>query len=142
MPYIPFYSVCPQTAMEETKAITIQDTNNEFGLPQGQYYFTELFCDECDCRRVLLQVYLGQEIVATIGYGWDKLSFYKKEFLVLGEKEIISFKGPSLDIYQTQSKSSNKIFNMYKKLLFSDKGYLDRIEKHYLQFRKVLEHYT
>jgi hypothetical protein len=80
MPYLPFYNICPKTAEKETRAITILQSDNEFGLPKGDYAFIELFCDECDCRRVIFQVFLNQKIVANISFGWEKLVFYKKAF--------------------------------------------------------------
>ncbi|WP_169433305.1 hypothetical protein [Lewinella cohaerens] len=80
MPYLPFYNLCPETAIEETRVITILDRDNDFSLPVGEYAFIELFCDECDCRRVFLKVLLDQKEVANIVYGWGKLSYYKRTF--------------------------------------------------------------
>ncbi len=88
MPYIPLHNICPRIAEKETRVITIQQDDNEFHLPQGDYVFIELFCDECDCRRVFLHVFIKQKIVATIAYGWEKLSFYKKEFKGFNVKDI------------------------------------------------------
>ena len=139
MPYIPFENICPKIAQEETRVITIQQEDNAFDLPKGDYYFFELFCDECDCRRVFLQIFLNQKIVATIAYGWEKLSFYRKEFKGFDEKEIKVLKGPALDPFQYQSVISDKILNMFNKVLFTDKYYLDRIENHYNQFKKALD---
>jgi len=139
MPYIPFHNICPKTAEEETRVITIQQTDNEFALPKGGYVFIEFFCDECDCRRVFLQVLMNKKIVATIAYGWEKLSFYKNEFKGFDEKEIKELKGPVLDSFQYQSDMSSRILKMFDKILFSDKKYLARIEKHYNQFKKTLK---
>lgn len=139
MPYVPFYLVCPETAESETRTIIIQQYDNEFNLPAGYYDFIELFCDECDCRRVFLQVFMNQKRVASIAYGWGKLSFYKKEFKGLDENELKEFKGPSLDPFQVQSHLSDGILQMFKKLLFTDKEYMDRIQRHYRQFKMQLK---
>ena len=139
MPYIPFHEICPRIAEKETRVITLPQNDNEFNLPQGDYVFIELFCDECDCRRVFLQVILNQKIVATIAYGWEKLSFYRNEFKGFKENEIKELKGPSIDSFQYQSDISNQILRMFNKILFSDKEYLSRIIKHYDQFKKTLK---
>ena len=139
MPYIPFHDICPRIAEKETRVITLHQNDNEFNLPQGDYVFIELFCDECDCRRVFLQVIMNQKIVATIAYGWEKLSFYRNEFKGFRENEIKELKGPSLDSFQYQSDISNQILRMFNKILFSDKEYLNRITKHYDQFKKTLK---
>ena len=139
MPYIPFHQICPRIAEKETRVITLPQNDNEFNLPQGDYVFIELFCDECDCRRVFLQVIMNQKIVATIAYGWERLSFYRNEFKGFKENEIKELKGPSIDSFQYQSDISNQILRMFNKILFSDKEYLSRIIKHYDQFKKTLK---
>ena len=139
MPYISFHDICPSTAEKETRVITLQQNDNEFDLPQGDYVFIELFCDECDCRRVFLQVILNQKIVATIAYGWENISFYRKEFKGFKEDEIKELKGPSIDSFQHQSVISNHVLKMFNRILFSDKEYLNRITKHYDQFKKTLK---
>jgi|AntRauTorcE11898_2_1112593.scaffolds.fasta_scaffold03083_6 hypothetical protein len=139
MPYVPLYNICPGIAEKETRVISIQQNDNEFHLPQGDYVFIELFCDECDCRRVFLQVFMNQKAVATIAYGWEKLSYYKKEFRGFNEKDIKELKGPALDSFQYQSDISDRVLKMFNKILLSDIEYLDRIKKHYDQFKKTLK---
>jgi len=138
MPYIPFVEICPDIAVNETRLISLLDNINEFNLAQGDYAFVELFCDECDCRRAFIQVHFNREVAATIGYSWEKLTFYRKEFKGFEEEEIKELKGPGLEFFQYQSEISEEILMMFKKILFSDQEYLDRIERHYDQFRKNL----
>lgn len=138
MAYIPFHNICPKIAEVETRVINILQNNNEFGLPKGEYAFVELFCDECDCRRVFLQVFMNQKNEATIAYGWGSLSFYRKEFYGFSEKDIKEIKGPTLDSFQYQSNISGRILDMFNKVLFCDKAYLDRIKRHYSQFKEML----
>jgi hypothetical protein len=138
MSYIPFQHVCKKKAEEETRVISIVRKDNEFGLPMGAYAFVELFCDECDCRRVFLQVFQNEKIVALIAYGWGSLAFYRKEFKGFSESEIKEIKGPTLDPFQCQSDISGGVFEMFNKVLFLDKAYLARIETHYNLFKKML----
>ncbi len=138
MAYIPFYNICQEIAEKETRVITLQHNDNEFNLPKGDYAFIELFCDECDCRRVFLQVVMNQKIVTTIAYGWEKLSYYRKEFKGFEEKEIKEIKGPSIDSFLHQSNISNQVFEMFHMLLFSNKEYMNQITKHYYQFKEAL----
>jgi len=139
MPYIPFHNICLKIAKKETRVITILENYNEFDLPKGEYVFIELFCDECDCRRVFLQVFMNKKIAATISYGWEELSFYEKEFEGVDGVDMKEFKGPSLDSFQYQSNISKGILKMFDELLFLDKEYLGRIEKHYNEFKNKLK---
>jgi len=139
MAYVPFQHICPEIAENETRVINIIHENNEFGLPLGEYVFMELFCDECDCRRVFLQVFRNMENEATIAYGWENLSFYRKEFRGFEEKLIKEIKGPVLDTFLYQSEISGGIFKLFNKMLFSDKAYMDRIVKHYKLFKQKIK---
>jgi len=138
MPYIPFHHICKKLAEEETRVISIVRIDNEFGLPLGDYAFVEFFCDECDCRRVFLQVFMNQKNVALIAYGWESLAFYRKEFKGFSEQDLKELKGPTLDPFQYQSEISGGILELFNKILFLDKAYLARIERHYNQFKKML----
>ncbi len=82
---------------------------------------------------------MNRKIVATISYGWEKLSYYRKEFKGFNEKEIKELKGPTLDPFQYQSNLSDRVLKMFYKILFTDEKYLHRIEKHYNQFKRALK---
>ncbi|HZJ74708.1 MAG TPA: hypothetical protein VFC87_07880 [Perlabentimonas sp.] len=138
MAYIPFHQICPEVAEKETRVISVLHKDNEFELPVGNYAFVELFCNECDCRRVFFQVFFNQKKVATIAYGWESLHFYRKAFKGFSEQDIKEIKGPTLDSFQYQSDISRGVFKLFNKLLFTDKAYLARIERHYKQFTKML----
>jgi len=75
MPYVPFFEYCPETAEKETRCISLLLDNNEYELPTGNYYFTENFCDECDCRRVFFNVFDEKKMVAVIYWGWETWIF-------------------------------------------------------------------
>ena len=51
----PFISRFPGLGEQETRVATILEDGD---LPEGEYAFLELYCDEpgCDCRRVVIQV--------------------------------------------------------------------------------------
>jgi hypothetical protein len=56
---------------------------------------------------------MNQKAVATIAYGWEKLSYYKKEFRGFNEKDIKELKGPALDSFQYQSDISDRVLKMF-----------------------------
>lgn len=140
MYYIPFYELCPETAISETRVIQILSDLNEFKLPPGEYSFLESFCDSCDCRRVFLNVHKDRKAVATIAYGWEKFSFYQKAFKNLSGTEIKLFKGPGLDPYLHQSELAGGVFQLFMKELFTDKEYMYRIRNHYAAFKRALKY--
>lgn len=140
MYYIPFYELCPETATKETRVITILSDINEFKLPGGDYEFQESFCDSCDCRRVFINVYKDNKMIATIAYGWEKFSFYQKAFKSFSGTEIKQIKGPGLDPYQPQSIYADSVFGLFMKLLFTDREYIYRIKRHYDEFKRALKY--
>src|SRR3989344_510036 len=100
-----FHNRFLDVAEKETRCIIIP-----FGkkLPAGEYFLTESYCndDNCDCRRVFINIVHNQEIVATIGYGWEDLPFYEKW---LGDKSLAKdMKRPILELGTQQSKHSSE----------------------------------
>ena len=81
MPMIPFMERFPEVGARETRSVTVPPRQD---LPEGEYGFVELYCDEpaCDCRRVILDVLRPEtgwsKVWATISYGWESLDFYGK----------------------------------------------------------------
>src|SRR5712691_7758423 len=55
MPMIPFMEKFPELAASETRSAQVA---GQGGLPDGDYGFFELYCNEpgCDCRRVIVTV--------------------------------------------------------------------------------------
>jgi len=98
MPMIPFLERFPELGARETRSVTITQQQD---LPDGEYGFLELYCDEpgCDCRRVIIDVLRPEtgwsKIWATIGYGWESLRVYRKWGGL--SRDAIEIKGPYLD---------------------------------------------
>ena len=68
-------------------------------------------------------------------YEWGKLSFYRREFKGFDEKTLKDLQGPVLESFQYQSNIADRVLKMFKQVLFADKEYLARIERHYKQFK-------
>lgn len=141
MPYVPFYQYLPAIARTETRVITLLSSNNEFELPAGEYAFVEMFCDECDCRRVFFTVMSkrSKEPVAVISWGWESKQFYIKWFGSYDEVAINEMMGSSLNTFSEQSPIAPKVLHMFNTLLLNDKTYISGIKKHYDLFRNELE---
>ena len=82
---IAFHSLFSELAQREVRCVHLGPPPDSGlpGLPADEYAYLEFYCAEldCDCRRVMLQVISkGQpgRIFATISYGWEKESFYRK----------------------------------------------------------------
>jgi hypothetical protein len=135
-----FYNRFPRVAEQETRAIVITDAT-DIDLPPGEYYFTESFCNDikCDCRRVFLNVIHNDKIVATIGYGWEDLEFYKAWFKGSNFDLLPGFKGPVLEMGQVQSKYAKTILKLFEDVLLEDIDYIDRIKNHYDMFKGSLK---
>ena len=131
----PFFNRSPHIAVSETRTMHVYGNSQ---LPDGKYGFIELYCSDpkCDCRRVLIQVMTptsGQKVWATINYGWESLSYYKKWSRGIDK----DCKGPFLDPINPQSPYAETLLHFFKDIL-KDKAYADRFAKHYSLFRKTL----
>ena len=140
MPYIPFYELLPAIAKMETRVITLLSSSNEFDLPEGEYAFVELYCNECDCRRVFLSVMKEgvQEPVAIISWGWETEQFYIEWYGKYDSDIIKEMKGSTLLMTARQSVISKNVLRMFNHVLLNDSFYTSRIKKHYDFFRKEL----
>ncbi|MFZ4400792.1 MAG: hypothetical protein ACOYO1_12215 [Bacteroidales bacterium] len=138
MPFIPYIELCPEKGDVETRKIQLFQNTNKLGLPIGSYVFIELFCNECDCRRAMFNVFKDNESVAVISWGWESYSFYRK-WLGADDKELIKeMQGTELNMMSPQSKLAPKVLAMFKMVLLSDKSYTERVKTHYHEFRIVL----
>ncbi|MEN0048210.1 MAG: hypothetical protein AAF806_14205 [Bacteroidota bacterium] len=133
--YQPFHEIFPNIAEAKTRNIT--PLNNPI-LPKGQYFFSPAYCKDkkCDCRRTLINVIHmpsieSANIVATISYGWEPMSFYRNWGSYLSEAMLREFKGPVLDKMQPQSAHAPYFLNFFKQELMKDAAYMERIQRFY-----------
>lgn len=103
------------------------------------YVIVDSYCDnkKCDCRRVLLNIYKFEEkqldrkdILATISYGWEPISFYRRWAKGMSDQQIRDFKGPSLDNFQPQSALSDYFLEQFK-ILIDDGFYKKQLISRY-----------
>jgi len=138
MIYEPFHGKFPKVAEEESIYI-FAPKDNAFGIPEGNYLFVELYCNElkCDCRRVFLEVFSDiDESLATICWGWETMAFYQK-WLGFSDKEMIKdLKGPALNTSSHQSDIAPALLKFTSEVLLKDEDYVATIKKHYLMFKK------
>ena len=139
MPMIPFMERFPEVGARETRSVTVPPRQD---LPEGEYGFVELYCDEpaCDCRRVIIDVLRPEtgwsKIWATISYGWESLDFYRKWG---GQgNDPIEMKGPYLDPLNPQTKYSAALLNLFQFLVQSPE-YVARLQRHYQMFRESVD---
>ena|ERR1017187_2538452 len=139
MPMTPFMERFPEVGVRETRSVTVTHRQD---LPDGEYSFLELYCDEpnCDCRRVIIDVLRPEtgwsKIWATISYGWEGLDFYLKWGATASDPSEV--KGPYLDPLNPQTKYSAALLNLFRFLLQSP-DYVERLKRHYQMFRDSVE---
>jgi len=139
MPMIPFMERFPELGARETRSVT---ATRRPDLPDGEYGFLELYCDEpgCDCRRVMIDVLRREtgwsKIWATISYGWERLDFYQK--WGGAGYDPIEIKGPYLDPLNPQTNYSSALLNLFRFLIQSP-DYVDRLRRHYQMFRESVD---
>ena len=139
MPMTPFMERFSEVGARETRSVTVTRRQD---LPDGEYGFLELYCDEpgCDCRRVMIDVLRPEtgwsKIWATISYGWQSLDFYSK--WGGAANDTIEMKGPYLDPLNPQTKYSSALLNLFRFLLQSP-DYVERLKRHYQMFRDSVE---
>jgi hypothetical protein len=128
----PFHNRFPEIAEKETRCIIIPHGKK---LPAGEYFLAESYCNDsnCDCRRVFINIIHNRSIVATIGYGWEDLSFYEKW---LGEKNLaVDMKGPILELGGQQTEHSSELLRLFKEAILNDEMYIERLKRHYDMFK-------
>ena len=130
----PFHERFLETAEKETRCMIIPSGKK---LPEGEYFLTESYCNDssCDCRRVFINIIHNQEIVATIGYGWEDLPFYERW---LADKELpVEMKGPILELGGQQSEQSSELLKLFKEVILRDIEYIERLKRHYDMFKSI-----
>jgi len=139
MAMTPFYTRFGNLAFEETRVVILQGSPD---LPDGEYGFLELYCDEpeCDCRRVLIHVVskaTGPRIWATINYGWETADYYYSAWM-RDKKLARLFAGARLDPLNPQTQYAEACLKLFKRML-KDRAYVDRLKRHYQMFKDQLK---
>jgi hypothetical protein len=109
-------------------------------IPDGEYGLVQNYCDDikCDCRRVIILVYKGKDVFATIGYGWEEYEFYRKWARgSLNKKEIIEYMGPCLHDQIINTSYSEEILK-YVTAIVMDESLKRRIIQNYKLFRHII----
>ncbi len=141
---IPFHFVLPELAQREVRCIHLLPVPGvvpHSGLSTGEYAFVEFYCDdlECDCRRVLLQVlarHLRDKVLASINYGWEKESFYRKRLPWDPDAPRQIVRG-SLDPMNEQSEHAPELLELFQQRVL-DEPYRLRLRRHHRLFRDEL----
>ena len=140
MPMIPFVEKFRELGSRETRSLTVVGRDD---LPDGDYGFMELYCNEpgCDCRRVMVVVVRPEtgwnKFWATINYGWESPDFYRK-WAKDPSLDPAQLKGPFLDPLAAQSKFSPVLLELFEFLVQSP-DYVRRLRDHYQLFRAAVE---
>jgi hypothetical protein len=141
---IPFHSVLPEIAQREVRCLYVANAPNlapGSSLPPGEYAFLEFYCEDldCDCRRVFIQViarHRRDDVLASISYGWEKESFYRKRMSWNPEDAVGTVRG-ELDPLNKQSKYSGELLYLFQTHVL-DQPYRLRLRRHYRLFRDEL----
>jgi len=141
---IHFHSVLPEIAQREVRCVHLQavpGVTPSSGLSAGEYAFVEFYCEDlnCDCRRVFLQViarHRQDKILASINYGWEKESFYRKRMSYDPDAPRQIVRG-SLDPINQQSEHAEELLELFQRHVL-DEVYRLRLRRHHQLFRDEL----
>jgi hypothetical protein len=145
MPYELFQELFPETALTETRAVTIPKGDSL--LPADEYGLLEAYCDDedCDCRRVFFNVVSRKrnDVVAVVAFGWESEAFYTKWWggEPTNEMErlaIQEMRGLVLNSASPQSELAPAILKLVAWLL-TDAAYVARIKRHYRMFKEKVD---
>lgn len=145
MSYKLFQELFPETALTETRVVTIPEGNSL--LPADEYGLLEAYCDDedCDCRRVFFNVVSRKrnDLVAVAAYGWGSEAFYTKWWGGEPDNEmerlaIQEMRGLVLNSASPQSELAPAILKLAAWLL-EDPAYEARIKRHYQMFKEKVD---
>ncbi len=144
MHMMPLHAKLPKLAEKETRCLIFFQEKE--GIPPGKYVLMESYCNDpsCDCRRVFINILhenktlatIDHKILATIGYGWESLEFYKNW---MGDDELIEeIKGPTLELTGPWTKFAPAFLKIFKTVVLKDKAYVERLKRHYHLFKQEI----
>jgi hypothetical protein len=106
-------------------------------LPDGEYRFVELYCDEpgCECRRVVILVWdESDRTLATINYGWESEGYYLNWMRHPDLEMAKEMASATLERFGTQTKYAPAFLRLFEEVI-EDPGYLAKLRDHYAHFR-------
>jgi hypothetical protein len=141
---IPLQSWLPELAQREARWVRIGPVRPDPAgptLPGDEYAFVEYYCDdlECDCRRVFLEVWAKNQpgkVFASISYGWEKESFYRRKMPWDPDGAIGTVRG-ELDLLNQQSEFADYFLELFRRVVL-DEPYRLRLRRHYRMLREEL----
>ncbi len=144
---IPFHSLLPELAQREVRCLHLGvspewQPRQAPELPPDEYAYMELYCEElgCDCRRVFLQVIRKgdrDKVLASIVYGWEKESFYRKRISWDADAEANRVVRGHLDPINRRSEFAGHLLDLFKQFVL-DEPYRLRLRRHYRLFKEEL----
>src|SRR5437773_11140809 len=116
-----FVTPLPELRPRQTRALRVTARKE---LPDGDYGFLELYCDEpgCDCRRVMIDVLredTEDKIWATLNYGWENVEFYRQCGRCSSDREARAMKGAVLAPLNPPTQHSHALLERFRILLQS-----------------------
>lgn len=129
MPMVPFFTLFPSVAPDETRTITV--LGDDGPVPPGEYGFIELYCDEagCDCENVMINVMDSRtRHLATINHSLDR-RWYER----LGVRQTF------LDPFNVQGPHAEAFLNLFKNEVSRDPRYVDRLKRHRAMVRELVD---
>lgn len=136
MPMAPFFGRFRDLTFREMRSATVRGQPD---LPDGEYGFLELYCDEvnCDCRRVLIQVVspTTRSVWATLNYGWESQAFYERWF---HDRELARHaQGVTIEPFGEQTAYAPALRRLFEFVL-GDPAYVERLKRHYAMFKQAI----
>lgn len=138
MAMTPFYTRFRDLAFQEMRVAHVQGRAD---IPDGEYGFLELYCDEpdCDCRRVIIDVIARtthSKIWATISYGWEEPEYYAT--WSRNQEAAKGMSGAELDPLNRQTEYSLALLMLFEQIV-RDEAYVERLKRHYQMFKADLK---
>ena len=129
MTMLAFHALFPDEAESEYRTVLPM---NDGTLPSHAFVIGEAYCvaPRCDCRRVILNVIdtETQTHAATINYAFEPPESDSED-----EGQIF------LDRLNPQSELSEALLAMFQKLIAYDRGYHNRLVRHYEMWKSVVD---
>ena len=77
---------------------------------------------------------------AVICFGWEPKEFYHNwAGYALSEGDIEELQGPGLNLGAPETQYSDGILELFKKVLWKDQEYIERVKRHYRMFRATVD---